>query len=173
MARFRVSDGIDNYLSQLQHCADKTEDIIKRSAWEGARVVMDAVKAEANTIPIHESNKFGGIRDGKVTGAGLDNVSGLTISQKAGVIESLGISRFREDGNFINVKIGSDGYNSIKTEKYPKGQPNAMLVRSLEPGTSFRAAYPFVSRAVSKSRSKCIEAMRKQCDTEIKKYIKA
>ena len=51
MATFKVSDGIDNYIRQLQNCADKTENIIKRSAWEGARVVMDAVKAEANGIP--------------------------------------------------------------------------------------------------------------------------
>lgn len=160
MATFKVSDGIDNYIRQLQNCADKTENIIKRSAWEGARVVMDAVKAEANGIPTHGSTK-----------GSTDIVNGLTPTQKAGVIASLGIARFRQDGNFLNVKIGSDGYNTVKTEKYPKGQPNAMLVRALESGTSFRAAYPFVSRAVSKSRSKAIEAMRKQCDEEVKKYI--
>lgn len=160
MATFKVSDGIDNYIRQLQNCADKTENIIKRSAWEGARVVMDAVKAEAQTIPTHGSTK-----------GSTDIVNGLTPTQKAGVIASLGIARFRQDGNFLNVKIGSDGYNTVKTEKYPNGQPNAMLVRALESGTSFRAAYPFVSRAVSKSRSKAIEAMRKQCDEEVKKYI--
>lgn len=160
MARLKVSDGIDNYISQLQNCLGKTEDIIKRSAYEGARVVMDAVKAEAQTIPTHGSTR-----------GSTETVVGLTPTQKAGVIESLGIAHFREDGNFINVKIGSDGYNTVKTEKYPNGQPNAMLVRALESGTSFRAAYPFVSRAVSKSRSKAIEAMRKQCDEEVKKYI--
>lgn len=160
MATFKVSDGIDNYISQLQRCADKTEDIIKRSAWEGARVVMDAVKAEANGIPTHGSTK-----------GSTDIVNGLTPTQKAGVIASLGIARFREDGNFINVKIGSDGYNTVYTKKYPKGQPNAMLIRSLESGTSFRNPYPFVSRAVSKTRGKSIEAMRKQCDEEVKKYI--
>lgn len=160
MATFKVSDGIDNYIRQLQNCADKTENIIKRSAWEGARVVMDAVKAEANGIPTHGSTK-----------GSTDIVNGLTPTQKAGVIASLGIARFREDGNFINVKIGSDGYNTVYTKKYPKGQPNAMLIRSLESGTSFRNPYPFVSRAVSKTRGKSIEAMRKQCDEEIKKII--
>lgn len=160
MATFKVSDGIDNYIRQLQNCADKTENIIKRSAWEGARVVMDAVKAEANGIPTHGSTK-----------GSTDIVNGLTPTQKAGVIASLGIARFREDGNFINVKIGSDGYNTVYTKKYPKGQPNAMLIRSLESGTSFRNPYPFVSRAVSKTRGKSIEAMRKQCDEEIKKIM--
>ena len=160
MATFKVSDGIDNYIRQLQNCADKTENIIKRSAWEGARVVMDAVKAEANGIPTHGSTK-----------SSTDIVNGLTPTQKAGVIASLGIARFREDGNFINVKIGSDGYNTVYTKKYPKGQPNAMLIRSLESGTSFRNPYPFVSRAVSKTRGKSIEAMRKQCDEEVKKYV--
>ena len=160
MATFRVSDGIDNYIRQLQNCADKTENIIKRSAWEGARVVMDAVKAEANGIPTHGSTK-----------GSTDIVNGLTPTQKAGVIASLGIARFRQDGNFTNVKIGSDGYNTVYTKKYPKGQPNAMLIRSLESGTSFRNPYPFVSRAVSKTRGKSIEAMRKQCDEEIKKIM--
>ena len=160
MATFKVSDGIDNYIRQLQNCADKTENIIKRSAWEGARVVMDAVKAEANGIPTHGSTK-----------GSTDIVNGLTPTQKAGVIASLGIARFRQDGNFLNVKIGSDGYNTVYTKKYPKGQPNAMLIRSLESGTSFRNPYPFVSRAVSKTRGKSIEAMRKQCDEEIKKIM--
>ena len=160
MATFKVSDGIDNYIRQLQNCADKTENIIKRSAWEGARVVMDAVKAEAQTIPTHGSTK-----------GSTDIVNGLTPTQKAGVIASLGIARFRQDGNFLNVKIGSDGYNTVYTKKYPKGQPNAMLIRSLESGTSFRNPYPFVSRAVSKTRGKSIEAMRKQCDEEIKKIM--
>jgi HK97 gp10 family phage protein len=160
MATFKVSDGIDNYIRQLQNCADKTENIIKRSAWEGARVVMDAVKAEAQTIPTHGSTK-----------GSTDVIDGLTPTQKAGVIASLGIARFRQDGNFLNVKIGSDGYNTVYTKKYPKGQPNAMLIRSLESGTSFRNPYPFVSRAVSKTRGKSIEAMRKQCDEEIKKIM--
>ena len=160
MATFKVSDGIENYIRQLQNCADKTENIIKRSAWEGARVVMDAVKAEANGIPTHGSTK-----------GSTDIVNGLTPTQKAGVIASLGIAHFRQDGNFLNVKIGSDGYNTVYTKKYPKGQPNAMLIRSLESGTSFRNPYPFVSRAVSKTRGKSIEAMRKQCDEEIKKIM--
>lgn len=160
MATFKVSDGIDNYIRQLQNCMDKTEDIIKRSAYEGARVVMDAVKAEAQTIPTHGSTK-----------GSTDIVNGLTPTQKAGVIASLGIARFRQDGNFLNVKIGSDGYNTVKTEKYPNGQPNAMLVRALESGTSFRAPYPFISRAVAKTRGKAVEVMRKQCDEEVKKYI--
>lgn len=160
MATFKVSDGIDNYIDKIQNCADKTENIIKRSAWEGARVVMDAVKAEAQTIPTHGSTK-----------GSTDIVNGLTPTQKAGVIASLGIAHFRQDGNFLNVKIGSDGYNTVYTKKYPKGQPNAMLIRSLESGTSFRNPYPFVSRAVSKTRGKSIEAMRKQCDEEIKKIM--
>lgn len=160
MARLKVSDGIDNYISQLQNCLGKTEDIIKRSAYEGARVVMDAVKAEAQTIPTHGSTR-----------GSTETVVGLTPTQKAGVIESLGIAHFREDGNFINVKIGSDGYNTVFTQKYRRGQPNAMLIRSLESGTSFREPYPFVSRAVAKTRGKAIEMMRKQCDEEVKKYI--
>lgn len=154
MATFKISDGIDNYIRQLQNCADKTENIIKRSAWEGARVVMDAVKAEANGIPTHGSTK-----------GSTDIVNGLTPTQKAGVIASLGIARFRQDGNFLNVKIGSDGYNTVKTEKYPNGQPNAMLIRSLEAGTSFRNPYPFVSRAVAETRGKAI----RQCASSVTK----
>lgn len=77
MATFKVSDGIDNYISQLQNCANKTEDIIKRSAWEGARVVMDAVKAEASGIPV--------ITKGQKS----EVLTGLSAAQKEDAIASL------------------------------------------------------------------------------------
>ena len=32
----------------------------------------------------------------------------------------------------LNVKLGFDGYNGMKTKKYPKGQPNVLLARSIK-----------------------------------------
>ena len=49
-------------------------------------------------------------------------------------------------GHGLNTKIGFDGYNDVKTKKYPNGQPNMMIARSINAGTSFRRPYPFVQR---------------------------
>ena len=98
-------------------------------------------------------------------------VNGITPTQKAGLLEGLGIAHFRTDGSFINVKIGMDGYNAQATKKFPRGQPNALIIRSLESGTSFRARNPVITRATNASRGAAEQAIKKQMDEEIKKRI--
>ena len=49
----------------------------------------------------------------------------------------MGISPIKHDGDYINAKVGFDGYGSIPTKKYPKGVPNQLVARSVNSGTSF------------------------------------
>ena len=92
--------------------------------------------------------------------------------QKTGILNALGVAPKRTDGDFVNVKIGVDGYNSIKTKKYKKGQPNAMIVRALESGTSFRTRSPFITKAVRKARRETEKAMADAYDTAMKRRFK-
>ena len=64
-----------------------------------------------------------------------------------------------------------DGYNSTVTKKYPKGQPNAMIIRALESGTSFRSRNPVITRATNAAKGAAEAAIQKQMDEEIKKRI--
>ena len=61
----------------------------------------------------------------------------------------------------MNVKIGYDGYNNIVTERWPQGQPNMMIARAAESGTTFMQAQYFMERAVRSATpavEKAIEA---------------
>lgn len=159
MAKLTINPGIDTYISDLTKLYDESEEICKRSAYMGAKIVADRCRAEISNIPTRNFNRSSGM------------VNGITATQKAGLLEGLGISHFRTDGSFINVKIGMDGYNAQTTKKYPKGQPNAMIIRSLESGTSFRSRNPVITRATNAARGAAEQAIKKQMDEEIKKRI--
>lgn len=167
MAKLTINPGIDTYISDLTKLYDESEEICKRSAYMGAKIVADSIRSEIESIPVES---------GKEKEAQGGYANGLTAKQKAGLLKrgknmGLGIAHFRRDGSFINVKVGMAGYNSIKTKRYPKGQPNAMIIRALESGTSFRARNPVITRGTNAARGAAEQAIKKQMDEEIKKRI--
>ena len=96
----------------------------------------------------------------------------LNAKQRAGLHKGLGIAKMQQDGKLTNVKIGWDGYNDIKTKRWPNGQPNQMIARSIERGTSFMKANPFVKRAVNRTRKAAAAEMQNVLDSEIEKIMK-
>lgn len=154
MAKWTVGTGIDNYIKNLQDLEFSSEESAKRAVYEGAKIVTDAIRASIQGLPI------GPPREGKVTQA-----------QKAGLLEGLGIAGFRKDGTFINVKVGMDGYNSEKSRKYPNGQPNALIARSLESGSSFAPKRPFIGPAVNRTKGAAEKAIAEKLEEEIKKTM--
>jgi HK97 gp10 family phage protein len=118
------------------------------------------VRAGLNGIPVDDGyRKRGEIR------------SGLRSVQKAGLSASLGVAPIRNDSGFINVKVGFDGYNNMHTKQYPNGQPNAMIARSIESGTSIMQAHPFVGPAVSKTRKQAEKIMEQSIDKSINRIM--
>ena len=73
---------------------------------------------------------------------------------------------------FINVKVGMDGYNSETSRKYPKGQPNALIARSLESGSSFAPKRAFIGPAVNRTKGAAEKAIAQKLEEEIKKTMK-
>ena len=159
MAKLYINPGIDTYIADLTKLFNDSEEICKRSAYEGARIVADKCRAGIEGLPVRSYSKRSGM------------VSGVTASQKEGLLAGLGIAHFRNDGGFINVKIGMDGYNSTRTNQFPNGQPNALIIRSLESGTSFRSRNPVITRATNAAKGAAEAAIQKQMDEEIKKRI--
>ena len=160
MAKFQF-EGIDDYIAQLQKIYKDTDEIIGRTIYEGAGVVMRSVVEGIEGISV--DNKFG---------TETQKATGPNSYQKEGLRRSVGISKLRKDGSFWNVKIGFDGYNGLKTKTWPKGQPNAMIARSVESGTSWMQKQPFMRKAENSSRGKCEQVMAKQIDIEIQKRVK-
>ena len=160
MATIKMT-GIEAYSKALQELERRTRDeVIGRAVYEGSAIAADEVKGALEALPT----------DGG-TGSQANPLDGINRVQKRALIASMGISPMKDKDGFVHTRIGFDGYNSIKTKRWPKGQPNAMIAASAERGTSFLAANPFMKRAVSACRKKVIGVMGTTVDAEIKKIM--
>ena len=70
------------------------------------------------------------------------------------------------------MKIGFDGYNQLTTKRWPQGQPNSMVARSVESGTSWMKKQPFMRNAEQSAKGPCEAVMEKTVDEHIKKLAK-
>ena len=160
MAKFQF-EGVDGYIAQLQKLYDDTDEIIGAAIYQGAAVVMKSVVASIGSI--QTDNHFGTSENPCI---------GPSTYQVVGLLKSVGIAKMRKDGTFWNVKIGFDGYNGMKTKRWPQGQPNAMVARSVESGTSFMQKQPFMRRAENSSRVRCEQTMDKEIDKQVTMRVK-
>jgi HK97 gp10 family phage protein len=145
--------GLDEYVKQLNDIQAHTDEFCGVAIYKGADVVADAVKSAIRALPT--DNRY--VKSG-------DMKAGPSSMQKKGLIEGFGIAPMRKDGTLLNVKLGFDGYNDIKTDSWPNGQPNSMIARSIESGTSFMKANHFMSKAVNGSKGACEQTMKNTFD---------
>lgn len=153
--------GIDDYAKALGILWKDSENIVKKAVYEGADVVANEIKQGLRSIPVDER-----------VGTKENPVEGVGRRQKADLIDGFGLSPMENKDGYINTKAGFDGYGSIKTKKYPKGQPLAMLMRSVESGTSFRKKTPVIRKAVMRARKAAEAKMAETVEGEIKKIMK-
>lgn len=157
--------GLDKYSKQITALYNHSEEHIKKAAFQGAKEVADTVRAELAAVPY--------ISDAAaIEAARKKEPSGISYTQKQGLLDSLGLAKMENLGGNINTKIGFEGYNDVKTKKFPNGQPNAMIARSLDSGSTATLRNAFMRRATSKSRKKAEKAMEKTLDEEIAKAIR-
>lgn len=141
-----IGGGIDEYINDLEKYQSNIEEISRRAIYEGADILADEIRASIKKL----STTDGRVKD----------------YEKEGLLEGLGIARMRKTGTVIDAKIGMDGYNHHPTKKYPRGQPNAMIARSIEKGTSFRKPQPFISNTVERCRVQAEHAMSAEFDRQ-------
>ena len=153
MANVKLT-GFEKYETLLRNLEKSAEGIAKRGVYEGAKVVADAVKAQISDISTEGPSDYERKRREK---------------QKEGLQKSLGIAPMRNDNGFVNTLVGFDDYNDIRTEKHPGGQPNAMVARIYNSGTSHNKKQPFFKKAINQSKEACKNAM----ELEVDKCIKA
>lgn len=154
--------GLNDYELMISKLSKDVGDIAGKAIYAGAGVVADAIKENIKALPI-------------VRGYGTEKdplPGGVTAPQKAGLIDGLGISPMQNDAGYLNVKIGFDGYNATKTEKYPQGQPNQLVARGVESGTSWKQKKPFIRPAINASKSRAEAEMARILDQEIEKITK-
>lgn len=163
MAKWEVGKGAQEYVDQLVKLEADTQQIMAKAIYPAAGIVTDAIRKNIQAVPVHSDGKLG---------TSEDPVTGLTSSQRAGLLEGLGISKMKDDNGYLNVKVGMDGYNRTITKKYPNGQPNALVIRSLESGTSWRKKHPVITPAVSKTKNQAEQLMADTLDSEIDNLMK-
>ena len=144
--------GVDELLAQYQRLSDNSRDCIGKAIYKGADIVADAVRAEIQALPVANQHQ-----------GGISNI------QKKGLSEGFGIAPMQDDNGYWNVKLGFDGYNDLHTHKYPNGQPNSVIARSINSGSSYRKKNPFVDRATRAKKSECEKVMKDTVDLEISK----
>ena len=153
-------DGVDDYVASLEKLENSTREMIGEAVYEGAKVVADAVKEAIISLPT-DNRKF--VKDGR---------KGISDQQKQGLIDGFGIASMRNDNGFFNVKLGFEGYNSVRTKKFPKGQPNLMIARVTESGSSFMPKFRYISQATNNAKKQCEEAMRKTFEKNVENEMK-
>ncbi len=147
MARITF-DGLKEYQAKIEELGKRAPGMINQALYDGAKILADAVQNE------------------------IDGLHELTPEARQGLHDGLGVARFWNEKGATVTKVGFDGYNSKKTKRWPKGQPNAMIARSVQRGTSWLHANRFATRAARRARQRCIAAMQARFDKGLQEYTK-
>lgn len=156
--------GLAEYELKLSQLGNATYDIAVKAIYAGAGVIADEIRS--NIEGLTAVNDVEGL-----VAYQMKTPPPLTKKAKQGLLDGLGISPLGDENGYLNVKIGFDGYNQLKTKKYPKGQPNVMIARVTESGTSTAIKQPFVRTAVNAKKPEAEETMKTIVDEEIKKIM--
>lgn len=164
MATFKAP-GLEIYVRQLQRLSKETDVIVGEAVYIMAKVVADEVRKNLAKMPsVPDTHGMAAYR--------AKTKIPITNAQKWDLENSFGIAGLKNENGYLNVKLGFDGYNRIKTKAYPNGQPNAMIARAIESGTSNRDKYPFIRPAVQATRKQAIAAAAAKFDEEIRDIVK-
>lgn len=153
--------GLEEYEVMLSRLGKNTEKIAGEAIYAGAKIVADEIRKGIEGLPV-------------ITGYGTQSdplPGGVTATQKKGLLDGLGITPMAEKAGFYNVKIGFDGYNRTRTEQYPQGQPNQLVARGAESGTSWKQKSPFIRPAVTRVKPQAEKAMADVVDAATQKII--
>lgn len=156
--------GLKNYEDTLKKL-ENLEKIAGKAIYEGANIVTNKVRENIRALP--SVPDIDGIKAWK---AGAP--APITVKEKLGLLESLGIATMQYNGGVYDVKIYFDGYNDVKTKTYPNGQPNALIARSIESGSSVFSAHPFMRPAANAVRKQAQKKMGEVVEEEIEKLQK-
>lgn len=153
--------GLDDYIKKLERLSNNAEATIKKALYKGAGVAADSIKSSIE-----------GINTDDRPHTGNEMRTGPTTIQKIGLVRSFGISPMKTKAGTIDVKLGFDGYNAVRSERWPKGQPNVMIARSVESGTSWMQKQPFMRKAERQAKALVELEIKKTLEEEIAKIIK-
>ena len=123
--------------------------------YAGAKVMADALTEAVGRLPIDNGSRH--------------PLHVISTQDRDDIARGVGIATFQDNGDVVDTLIGFNGYISRTEEKYPNGVPIPLIVRSIESGSSVRAEYPFVKKAMRAAKKQALEAMQAAADQELSK----
>lgn len=153
--------GLDELITKMNRLEIDCTMAIEKSLYDGAGVFAKAVSSELDNIPVDNNV----VHDGEIK-------RGPSQIQLNGLKASLGIAPFRQKLGEINTSIGFDGRNNLVTKKWPSGQPNQLVAKEVNSGTSYMRKNPFMTRARRKAKQPAFDKMKQTFEKEIEKLMK-
>lgn len=162
MAKIELK-GLNEYTKALSRLSSQyRSEVIGKAIYGAAGIVTDEIAQRARTIPTDER-----------WGTQEHPANGPRKFEAEAIARGLGIAPMREDHTgYFDVKVGFSGYSTLRTKRWPNGQPIAMLARSVDRGTTFMKANPFIKNAVAAKRKAAVESMKRTIDEETKRIMK-
>lgn len=151
-----TTSAITDYLQTINRLGGDVEEVAKKAVYEGTKIMADRVRTNIQALPTDEH-----------WGTPENPLHGVKAIQKQGLLDGFGVAEMRNDGGLINTMIGFDksGYNKL-------GQPNLMVARATQSGTSFSDKIPFFDNAVRATRSAARAKMVEVAEQELEKLTK-
>ena len=148
--------GLDELIQKLETMTPNTEIICEDVAYEGINVIADEMKSQLNSIKTTSDESYS------------TSTRNAYAWEKEALVDGMGISPVRNDNGLIDYKVGFDGYVDRNGTK----KAVALIANSINAGTSFMPAQPFVKKTVSAGRKAAIAAMEAALSEQIDKYMK-
>lgn len=140
--------GLEDFSSQLRQLGTRSEGVMKCAVFDGAAVLIEAVKEEIRAMPEEE---------GYLPPGAKRHV--LTKREKQELLDHVGIAHMKTQDGKVSTTISFEGYTEHTTRAFPGGVPIPLIARSLEKGTSVRHQYDFLGKALNKARARVQQAM--------------
>lgn len=149
--------GLSEYMEKIQRLGLNTEEIAGKAIYEAAGILANEAKSGIDSLDIGDTTDYETERREK---------------QKDGLKDGFGIATMRNDSGFINVLVGFGGYNSVKTPMFKNGQPNQMVARIFNSGTSHNRKQPFFDSAVKSSRGRIKSKLKEVFESEMERTMR-
>ena len=156
--------GMEAYLSELRKVGEATAPVCEAAVYAGAAVMADAIRQSTEGLDTVSDAEALSNYQARTPGK-------ISVSQKIGLVNSLGITPIRDKYGVFSAKVGFDGYNDVKTKRWPHGQPNQLIARSCESGSTAMTKQPFVRTVIKRTQGAALVEMERAADKKLKEIL--
>lgn len=151
--------GIDELVSGFESAEKAAQGIAKAALYEGAGVMADAMHAALDNIATED---YYYAHHGQKRLPSPEMVEAVKSAR-------FGVAKHEGSGSEVSTVVGIAGSGYV--EMLGKNYPAAMLLRSIQSGTSFMTAQPVVRRAINRTKGAAAAAIKAEAEARIKKIF--